>query len=160
MKKAWDVALAPARAIPMNAFMLWMSGNSLQIFSILITVMLFWNSLKSLMAVHGVFERFAPVVASSAAGDAKGGDGTATPTTPKPTPSFIVGLLDLPSDPLVLQKLAYMAMQLVLVGLGVWKCNGMGLLPTSTSDWLAFELPKALDDHVLRWVASAGGVVA
>lgn len=27
----------------------------------------------------------------------------------------------------------------MLVGLGLWKCRGMGLLPTGTADWLAFE---------------------
>lgn len=27
-------------------------------------------------------------------------------------------------------------------GLGVWKLNGMGLLPTATSDWLAYMEPK------------------
>ncbi|KAI8853024.1 hypothetical protein BC829DRAFT_440320 [Chytridium lagenaria] len=36
------------KSIPMNAFMLWMSGNSVQIFSILITVMLFVNAAKAI----------------------------------------------------------------------------------------------------------------
>lgn len=34
LKKAWEVALAPAKQIPMQAIMMYMSGNSLQIFSI------------------------------------------------------------------------------------------------------------------------------
>ncbi|RKO88571.1 hypothetical protein BDK51DRAFT_27397, partial [Blyttiomyces helicus] len=53
MKKAWDTALGPAKSIPMNAFMLWMSGNSVQIFSILITVMMLWNAIKAVMGTAG-----------------------------------------------------------------------------------------------------------
>ena len=34
LKKAWEVALAPAKQIPMQAIMMYMSGNTLQIFSI------------------------------------------------------------------------------------------------------------------------------
>lgn len=46
------MALSPSKSIPMNGFMLWMSGNSVQIFSILITVMLVWNALKGIMGVN------------------------------------------------------------------------------------------------------------
>lgn len=31
-KKAWDLALAPAKQVPMQAFMMWMSGSGVQIF--------------------------------------------------------------------------------------------------------------------------------
>ncbi|KAJ3034328.1 hypothetical protein HDV00_005183 [Rhizophlyctis rosea] len=56
------------------------------------------------------------------------------------------------SDPLLPAKLAYVAMQLGCLALGVWKCGQMGLLPTSHSDWLAFmEGKKALE-------YAAGGV--
>jgi hypothetical protein len=50
IKKAWDMALSPSKSIPMNAFMLYMSGNSIQIFSIMVTVMLLWNSLNAILA--------------------------------------------------------------------------------------------------------------
>lgn len=36
-------------------------------------------------------------------------------------------------------KAVYVLMQLLLLALGVWKVNGMGLLPTTRSDWLAWE---------------------
>lgn len=39
LKKAWEAAMAPAKALPMNAFMLWMAGGGVQIFSIMITGM-------------------------------------------------------------------------------------------------------------------------
>lgn len=32
VKKAWEIALGPGKSIPMNAFMMWMSGNTVQIF--------------------------------------------------------------------------------------------------------------------------------
>ena len=38
-----------------------------------------------------------------------------------------------------LVKACYVAMQFLALGLGVWKVNGMGLLPTTRSDWLAWE---------------------
>jgi hypothetical protein len=46
-----------------------------------------------------------------------------------------------------------MGMQLVLVALGMWKCHAMGLLPTSASDWLAFEEAKGLDVLVAEYAA-------
>ena len=50
-KKAWDAALSPGKNIPMNAFMLWMSGNGVQIFSVMITGMLFFQPIKALMGL-------------------------------------------------------------------------------------------------------------
>lgn len=42
-----------------------------------------------------------------------------------------------------LQKLAYIAGNLVAVALSIYKCNSMGLLPTHDSDWLAMaEAPQ------------------
>jgi hypothetical protein len=37
------------------------------------------------------------------------------------------------------QKLVYILINLAIMGMGLWKCSSMGLLPTSPSDWLAFE---------------------
>lgn len=39
-------------------------------------------------------------------------------------------------------KAAYVIMQLLLLGLGVYKVNAMGLLPTTRSDWLAWETER------------------
>ena len=36
-------------------------------------------------------------------------------------------------------KIIYILVQGLLLALGVWKVNGMGLLPTTRSDWLAWE---------------------
>ena len=40
---------------------------------------------------------------------------------------------------LALQKLVYLICNLLTLALGLWKCRSMGLLPTGTGDWLAFE---------------------
>lgn len=46
-----------------------------------------------------------------------------------------------PGLSLLLQKLVFIACNLGLFALGVWKCQSMGLLPTASSDWLAWKAP-------------------
>ncbi len=58
LKKAWEVAIAPAKQLPMNAIGMWMTGNSLQIFSIFMLFQLFKNPLQALMNVNTNFVRF------------------------------------------------------------------------------------------------------
>ncbi|KAH7376640.1 hypothetical protein B0T11DRAFT_251015 [Plectosphaerella cucumerina] len=106
LKKAWEVALAPAKNLPMTAIMMYMSGNSLQIFSIMMVVMAFKTPLMGLMATNTALERFES---------------------------------DSNRGALVQVKLAYVAMQVLALALGVYKVNTMGLLPTTRSDWLAWE---------------------
>lgn len=96
LKKAWEVALAPIKQLPMTAIMMYMSGNSLQIFTIMTVFMAFKNPIVGLLSTGQIFERFQT-------------------ETNRP------GLLQV--------KLAYIAMQLVALGLGIWKINSMGLLP-------------------------------
>ncbi|GAN04716.1 hypothetical protein MAM1_0071d04180 [Mucor ambiguus] len=52
MKRAWDVAMGPAKSIPMNAIMIYMSGTSLQIFTVMVTAMLFFNPVKAIMTTQ------------------------------------------------------------------------------------------------------------
>lgn len=80
----------------MTAIMMYMSGNSLQIFSIMMVVMAFKNPLMGLMATNQAFERF----------ESEGTRGN-------------LGVV----------KLAYVACQVIALALGIWKVNGMGLLP-------------------------------
>jgi hypothetical protein len=58
LKKAWEVALAPVKQLPMTAIMMYMSGNSLQIFSIMMVGMAFKNPIMGLMATNQAFEKF------------------------------------------------------------------------------------------------------
>ena len=96
LKKAWEVALAPVKSLPMTAIMMYMSGNSLQIFSIMMVFMAFKNPVTGLMGVNQAFEKFQ-------------------------TESNKGQMLQV--------KAAFVAMQLLALGLGVWKVNSMGLLP-------------------------------
>lgn len=47
-KKAWEIAIGPAKSIPMNLIMSYMTGNSLQLIPIMMTMMLFLNPLKAI----------------------------------------------------------------------------------------------------------------
>ncbi|GJJ72650.1 ER membrane protein complex subunit 4 [Entomortierella parvispora] len=122
VKKAWDVALAPGKQLPMQGFMLWMSGNTVQIFSVAITAMLMFSPIRALMNMSQVFERYE----------------TVSPVK--------VAFMD---SKLALPKLTYVAMQILTILLGMWKLNAMGLLPTSHSDWLAFLDPKTPIEYAL-----------
>ncbi|KAI6910742.1 hypothetical protein KC318_g7487 [Hortaea werneckii] len=134
LKKAWEMAIAPAKSLPMNAFGMYMTGNSLQIFSIMMVFMLFKTPITALLNVQGTFARL----------ETEGN-----------------------KSQMVMVKLAFIGCNLLALGLGIWKVNGMGLLPyvfvlpkevgvemrecvltfcfsssTTRSDWLAWELPR------------------
>lgn len=96
LKKAWELAIAPAKQLPMNAIGMYMSGNSLQTFSIMMVFMLFKGPITAILGISDVFTRFET-------------DGTR---------QRLIGV-----------KIVYIAMNLLAVGLGIWKVNGMGLLP-------------------------------
>ncbi|KAF4587398.1 ER membrane protein complex subunit 4 [Ophiocordyceps camponoti-floridani] len=116
LKKAWEVALAPVKSLPMTAIMMYMSGNSLQIFSIMMVFMAFKNPLVGLMGTNQAFEKFRT-------------DGN--------------------ESKLLQTKVVYVAMQLVALGVGIWKVNAMGLLPTTRSDWLMWESQRLSADRVV-----------
>jgi hypothetical protein len=96
LKKAWEVALGPVKGLPMTGIMMYMSGNSLQIFSIMMVFMAFKNPIMGILGTNQAFERFET---------------------------------DTNHAKIVQVKLAYVAMQLLALALGVWKVNSMGLLP-------------------------------
>ncbi|KAI0003384.1 DUF1077-domain-containing protein [Russula compacta] len=112
-KRAWDFAISPLKSLPMQAFMLYMSGGGVQVFSMGIVAMLLLSPFKNLSAMNTAFAPFAPGPPSSPAAKS---------------------LFTLP-----LEKLAYLACNVLTLALGLWKCRSMGLLPTGTGDWLAFE---------------------
>ena len=58
-QKAKEQALQPARSFMMTGFMLWMSGNGVHIFSIMITFYAIYNPIKSAIGVNSAFARFA-----------------------------------------------------------------------------------------------------
>ncbi len=80
----------------MNAIMMYMSGNTLQIFSIMMVFMLFKGPIQAILGVNQVFERFQTESNRGYFWQLKG---------------------------------VYILLNLGLLALGVWKVNGMGLLP-------------------------------
>ncbi|EYU22018.1 hypothetical protein ABFS82_01G036800 [Erythranthe guttata] len=106
-QKAWEVAQAPFKNLFMMAFMMWMAGSTVHLFSIGIT---FSALLQPINAIRGVVGVFAP---------------------------YKDNKVDL-----VVPKLVYIALNLVGLGLGVYKLNTLGLLPTHVSDWVS-SLPPA-----------------
>ncbi|BGP19151.1 hypothetical protein JCM10213_006503 [Rhodosporidiobolus nylandii] len=114
-QKAWELALAPAKNVPMQAFMMYMSGGGIQIFS----VMSVWFLLKQAVGgIMGVEKAFAPFAAASKA---------EAPASRTPPASFLQ------------QKAVYVLCQFGLLAVGLWKINSMGLLPKSEADFAPFR---------------------
>ena len=129
------MAISPAKSLPMQAFMLYMSGGGVQIFSMGIVFMLLSSPFKNLASINtgasshcvrvcnvmnvSSFVAFAPF-APTAGKNAPAVDPKALTTLP-------------------LQKIVYFICNLLTLALWLWKCRSMGLLPTGTGDWLAFE---------------------
>ncbi|KAK9894821.1 DUF1077-domain-containing protein [Cystobasidium minutum MCA 4210] len=117
-QKAWDLAISPAKAVPMQGFMVYMSGGGVQIFSLMIVYQLIKGAITGMMGVNNVFEHLEQTSAASTP------EGTNAPIK---APNF------------TLQKIVHCLAQCLLLALGLYKCHTMGLLPTHESDWLAFS---------------------
>ena len=96
LKKAWELALAPAKQLPMNAIGMYMTGNSLQIFSIMMVFMLFKGPIGAMMNIQSTFQRLET-------------DGN--------------------KSQMLMVKAAFVGCNFLALALGIWKVNGMGLLP-------------------------------
>ncbi|KIY48262.1 DUF1077-domain-containing protein [Fistulina hepatica ATCC 64428] len=120
-KRAWDLAISPAKSLPMQAFMLYMSGGGVQIFSMGIVFMLLSSPFKNIAGINTAFAQFAPSTKS---------DAKAFTTLPG-------------------QKVVYILCNLLTLAVGLWKCRSMGLLPTGSGDWLAFETRTPSPDFSL-----------
>ncbi len=93
----------------MNLFMMYMSGNTISIFPIMMVIMMAVRPVKTLFAVNATFKSL----------DMAEGGGMAN-----------LG-----------QKIVYILGNLLNIAMALYKCHSMGLLPTHTSDWLAFADP-------------------
>lgn len=110
IKKLWDVALGPLKQVPMNLFIMYMAGNSISMFPIMMVGMLIVRPVKALFATQSTFKL---VEGTQATG----------------------------------QKFVYFIGNIVNILLALYKCQSMGLLPTHSSDWLAFEEPQTRVEH-------------
>jgi len=52
IKKAWEFATSPLKSLPMQAFMLYMSGGGVQVFSMGIVAMLLLSPFKNLSGMN------------------------------------------------------------------------------------------------------------
>ncbi|KAI9620113.1 hypothetical protein KEM48_008316 [Puccinia striiformis f. sp. tritici PST-130] len=64
-KKAWDLALAPAKQVPMQGFMMWMSGSGVQIFSVMMVYMLIKGAITASISVNQTFKPFESTIPST-----------------------------------------------------------------------------------------------
>ena len=96
-QKAMSMAMAPGQQIAMNAFMMYMSGNSLNIFSISVTSSAILTPVRSLMAMEKTFQPL--------------------------------------GDDLHMAKLIFIVLNLLWLGVGLYKLTSMKLLPTTSADW-------------------------
>lgn len=101
LRKAWELAQSPSKSIFMTLFMAWMSGSSVNIFSIMITIYTFLNPTRAILSVNSAFSRFED-----------------------------------PQINLVGPKLVFILINLVTVGIAIYKCSVLGLLPTTVADWV------------------------
>lgn len=57
-RQMMNIALSPGKSLFTTAFMLWMSGSSIQVFSIMMTGMALINPLKAILSINQAFEKF------------------------------------------------------------------------------------------------------
>ena len=96
------ISYSPGKNLLTTAFMLWMSGNSIQIFSIMMTGMALVNPLKAIATINETFRAFEKEEGLS----------------------------------LFMPKLIFLSLQILSLGVAVYKCSTMGLLPLTSSDWV------------------------
>jgi ER membrane protein complex subunit 4 len=107
-KMAMSIALQPGQQIAMQAFMLYMSGNQLNMFSINVTSMAIITPLTAIFSIDQTFRKVQHDTTNDEAND----------------------VLQIP-------KLIYLALNLAFLGLGLYKMSSMRLLPTTSADWIS-----------------------
>ena len=55
-KRSWNIALGPIKQLPMNLFIMYMSGSSISIFPIMIICMMVFRPIKAMLAYKSSFK--------------------------------------------------------------------------------------------------------
>ncbi|KAL3104211.1 hypothetical protein niasHS_002238 [Heterodera schachtii] len=126
-KRAWDLALQPVKSLPMNMFMMYMAGNTISIFPIMVGFHDYWSKLTFGRGMVGAMTDF-PISDVNAAF--------------KPLEQEHVGSL-------WIHKIVFALGNLCAIALAVYKCHTMGLLPNHASDWLDFVPPLERAQYAL-----------
>lgn len=56
LKRSWDLALGPIKQVPMNLLIMYMSGNSISIFPIMMVGMMLVRPIKAIFATQATFK--------------------------------------------------------------------------------------------------------
>ncbi|KAL7555950.1 hypothetical protein ACA910_015249 [Epithemia clementina (nom. ined.)] len=107
---AMSIAMKPGQQILMNAFMMYMSGNQLNIWSITITSSAVLSPLAGILSLDRTF------------GHLEQSSNTSSPGSNA-------------EDILQMPKLLFIALNLVWLALGLYKMSTMRLLPITSADW-------------------------
>ncbi|CCE63339.1 hypothetical protein TPHA_0E02470 [Tetrapisispora phaffii CBS 4417] len=118
IQRSWEIATQPARSIPMNMFMSYMSGTSLQIIPIMTALMLLSGPIKAIFSVKSNF---------------------------KPLLGHKNGITE---NEIYCHMLVYILFQVALMLIGLHKLYSMGLFPTTKSDWVSWEKPIQMLDSL------------
>lgn len=142
LQRCWDVALGPLKQIPMNLFIMYMSGNTISIFPIMMVCMMAWRPIQALMSMSAS----ECSVLRLSAGSTLNPCSSLTHWLCRPDRSAFK-LLESSSQQW-LQGLVYLIGNLLGAALAIYKCQSMGLLPTHSSDWLAFIEPPQVTSQI------------
>ncbi|KAF0992946.1 hypothetical protein HZS_6051 [Henneguya salminicola] len=55
-KRSWSISLEPIQGLPINAFMLWMSGNKLSFFPIMLILMNIFRHIKAIINIKSTYD--------------------------------------------------------------------------------------------------------
>ena len=121
-KMAMTIATSPGQALLMNALMLWFSGKQLNIFSITTTSSAITTPLSNILGVENVFRQ----LQQNKNNNSNSNRGTGSSSSP-PDENDVINL-NVP-------KLIYVALNLLWLGIGLYKMSSMRLLPTTSAVW-------------------------
>ena len=55
-KRSWDTALGPLKSLPMNVFIMYMAGNTISIFPIMMVGMMFFRPIQAFMGIRATMK--------------------------------------------------------------------------------------------------------
>ena len=119
------MAKSPVKNLMMTGFMLYMTGTGIHIFSIMMTFYAFINPLRGAFQVNQMFLQFEDK-----------DTGTSKSKVDLTTP-----------------KIAFVVLSCVAASAGLYKLHLMGLLPLTSSDWVALLSTKKALEHSWTMIA-------
>jgi len=146
-KSAMNIATAPGKQLFMTAFMLWMAGSGLHIFSLIMVAVSLWQPIQKLLSVNETFAKYSNSSADETGGGG-GGSGGGSGSGAGGGGSGGSGRVSM-----LYPKFVFISFNLLAIGLVLYKCETLGLLPTSAIDWL----PEIRVRAPAEW--SVGGMI-